>query len=1664
MAGVDEGRLSASYGININTTMSGNALAQADALNQKIQALSQYAKQAGDVAGASLVNNLQIAANKAQSLQQQYSELSKSLVSKIDSGASAKEIQTLQSQLGGLRAQIQDANVELAKAKTEVLNYGYSWRDTGDDIGHALNVMRSELQRTLQDQQSDLAGATTRIAELRQKMKDGTATSSDVKEENNLQSELVAMRSQIAETKTQLNSLNQTIRDYGNACEEAEKQSNNAFDSTPSIISELTDKFKGLAKFTGVAFTLKAAKDFVAKCINVRGEMQSLSAAFTTMLGSKEKADKLLEEATKFAATTPFDLKDVATGAKQLLAYGTASEDIISEMEMLGNVASGLQIPLGDLVYSYGTLRASGRVTTMDIRQFAGRGIPIFEELSKVLGVTNSEVNELVSAGKVSFEQIQQAFRNMTSEGGKFAGLLNSQSELIEGKISNLGDGVYQLMNKIGESIQGPVNTALNAAAASVDWLTENFRILGNIIADAVVAYGSYKAALMVTTALQSKAVKSLFAHTATETLHILKTKAATIAQLAYNKALLANPLALAAAGAMAMVTSIVRYNKALNDGTLAAQKHAKTMEDLNAKYVDNSTEAEKLIARIKDKNTSYEGLEKSMKDLKALYPEIFEQYDIEKVKLTDIKDIQDQIRAANIQRLEDEYNAIQEQVANLEKTKKNLERMKSSAGTTINGGIAGNGVMNISVDNKLTETEQQLQLLKDELADSRFDTLFVGPTIDATKVGSKDTTIKNKKYWEDIKKDAEASLEGLGIDQLNTKTADDLRKKIAEAEANIAKFSTTTKKEVDEQNKLTDEVTKKRQSLFSDLAKGDIEQIKDATEKKVAALEQQRKEELAKLEQERKDLDAAIKKAGGAGLTDEDKAAFAKRSEQINTKYDDETIQIYDDAQEESNKAIEERIKAEQEANAKILSDKWAFLEQYGSIEEQRKAIIERYNKEIADADNGWAKNSLQQEMEQALKSLDFKQLKSSMNWDTVFGDISNVGNGDLVANRSKVSSFLSENRDSLGIDEIKDLEDALKSLDEELASRNPLLAIVTGAKEIGDAKEEYAASAEAFKQSLVEMQTAQQTYDDEVGIAQAARNAGILTETEYQAKLASAQNNLTKAQSKVTASSQRFQKAQNNVRQSTATLISGINEMASSVKEGVEGVADFAGAFDSDLGDGISDAISVLSTFGGIAMDVVSELGKFGTDTVDTMKETAEQTAEGIKQTSETTAASIKAIEAASVILLVIQAVIKTLTAITSIVKANKEADEEAAQAAYNYARALNTLARAQQLAQYDTNFGKDSFSSYTTSISQAGEALSKMNAEIEANKGATANISTGWEKVKKALTTLSGPSGTLKAMIEGQKAYANGISADFVADGRSKWQKFWGKNKNIATFNISEHLDENGVLKGDEFQAWYDEYKDKLSDEQKKTAEAILDNWDDYKESMEAISDYMDDLFSDMGENISDTLVDAFKNGEDAAESLKEVAEKVIEQIIKDFAYAATIQPLINDAQKQINKLNEANGEFSNISQEERMQKLIEITDGLIDNIAGAQEEYNTILQNAKDYAKSKGYETLDNDDERSGEEKGIAQASQDSVDELNGRATAIQGHTYEINESVKGIMEQNRMLITSSGEILTQLMGIHRDTNSLDTRVGIIADGLEDIRTDLSWIRNKGVVAL
>lgn len=252
----------------------------------------------------------------------------------------------------------------------------------------------------------------------------------------------------------------------------------------------IEDVFNRIKSVASVAFAGFTAKEIISTLGTVRGEFQQFEIAFETMLGSGQKAKAMISDLAKLAATTPFDMKGVVNGAKQLLAYGFAANEITDTMRRLGDVSAGLGLNLQDLTWLYGTTMVQGRLFTRDLMQFTGRGIPLTEELAKQFGVTKDKVSELVTAGKVGFPEVKKAIESLTNEGGKFGGLMEKQSHSITGQVSNIKDTIEMAINDLGTQTEGLMNDALDITSKVID----HWKEIGEVILAAASAIGLYKA------------------------------------------------------------------------------------------------------------------------------------------------------------------------------------------------------------------------------------------------------------------------------------------------------------------------------------------------------------------------------------------------------------------------------------------------------------------------------------------------------------------------------------------------------------------------------------------------------------------------------------------------------------------------------------------------------------------------------------------------------------------------------------------------------------------------------------------------------------------------------------------------------------------------------------------------------------------------------------------------------------------------------------------------------------------------------------------------------------------------------------------------------------------------------------------------------------------
>ncbi len=244
------------------------------------------------------------------------------------------------------------------------------------------------------------------------------------------------------------------------------KQMRGAADSTAKMDSSMSK----LSGAIGGAFAVGSVVSFGKAVIESLKNYEYFHASLKTMLHGNIGATNALEkQLVNLAKTTPFELVQVQQATKQLLAYGFKAGEVVDTMRTLGDVSSGVGAPLEDIAYLYGTLKTSGRVTLMDLRQFAGRGIPIYETLAKRLNTTTESINGMVSAGKIGFKDVEGAFKDMTSEGGQFFNLMVEQSKTVGGRLSNMADAWEQLKVNIGKSQSGIIGGTVSFIGSLVD-------------------------------------------------------------------------------------------------------------------------------------------------------------------------------------------------------------------------------------------------------------------------------------------------------------------------------------------------------------------------------------------------------------------------------------------------------------------------------------------------------------------------------------------------------------------------------------------------------------------------------------------------------------------------------------------------------------------------------------------------------------------------------------------------------------------------------------------------------------------------------------------------------------------------------------------------------------------------------------------------------------------------------------------------------------------------------------------------------------------------------------------------------------------------------------------------------------------------------------------
>lgn len=1308
--------------------------------------------------------------------------------------------------------------------------------------------------------------------------------------------------------------------------------------------AKIEQMFKRATSSVFAFFSAAQATSFVKSMATVHGEFQQIEIALETILGSEREAATLMNQLRETAAKTPFDMKGIANGAKQLLAYGEDAATVNETLIKLGNIAAGLSQPLGDLVYLYGTTMTQGRLYTQDFNQFVGRGIPMIKELAEYFGVAESEVRGLVEAGKVGFPEVQAVINSFTEEGGMFFNLMEKQSTSVIGKISNLGDAWDAALDKMGESSEGFIYTGIEGLTYLVEHYDTVLKILGTL----VTAYGSYKAALIAINAIQKvsatvAATRALLAQTQMLT-------RATQAQILFNQAVKANPYVLAFSALTTVITALAMFC----DKSDEAEDSVSRLENANKKA---SEEFDKDAAKIKslqdvvsNANVAYDERKKALDKLREIVPEynasLSKEGELVNNNTDAIKDYLVQLEK------QIKLKAAQEELEEAYKEQRELQREWDSAREDLslkrtNSAYYDKPIIDVAgmfgqrdlqkaearfndVDARLTKVNQTIASLNSEIATTSTETN--GSTKQFKTFSEQLEAAKNKVTT--LKAELKDLLAGKGNEESFVKAIEDKRKELKAAEdaydtlrgidpkSKKASTSSTT----DYKTKIANE-GRELERLYKDMElsiqRARIDAMDEGLEKVLAENELNHKAELEAIERQKEDT---LRK-----IQEREKTIWESKNPDWKKKgltFTPTTTELPKDVASQFDaltKAANDRLVTD---NKKALDD---MLSDYMSYEQKRSKIKEEYD----------------------------KKRQSLYNEDGSFRSGVSQGNVDEL-NRSET--------------------EALNAVDEEFAQREATYQSWMEAIANMTLRQLEAVLAKA-EQELAELEQSGDADDSQMAVARAKVNTA-----RKKVEKANADNDLTPGKRTIKEWEDLYK-----------TLMEAEKEFES-VGDAVEGTA---GKIISSAGQIMTSTLSMINSI--ITLATTSSTG--------------------IQTAATASAKAIQTVEKASVILTIISAAMQVAMAIINLFNKDDEYQEE-----------IERLQERIDQLQWELE---------NTEASRLNENIDILKlvkstyAEVttEVLKLHSAGMST-WGSFYQIIGKVIYKEEILKKTSqEIAKTYAN---LEYTVDKALGEKRFDDAKNQLANIAQQQLLIQEQI---------------RNEDAKKKTDHGKIADWERQiielgEEANKIINDIVEEIMggsaADLASELGDAFIEAFRAGEDAAEAWGEKVDDIVANVIKRMLVSKYLEEPLGDIFDKYKSKWYKDGEFAGID------AIMESMNGFANDLNAVGDEFQTIWDSLPDSIKN--LITVTND-AREASERGIATASQESVDENNGRLTVIQGHTYTMNENVK--------LIVLLGDKILEAINIIRANTEYCKRLDNIDKQISSMRNKLDEIGDDGL---
>lgn len=1389
--------------------------------------------------------------------------------------------------------------------------------------------------------------------------------------------------------QSSIDSLKKSLEQARGEANRATRELNNLGDEGARSLSAADSAAGGLIRTLGAVFSLKMAKDFAGKVMSIRGEFQQLEIAFETILGSKDKADKMMADAVDLAAKTPFDLQGVAAGAKSLLAYGMESDKVIDSLRRLGDVAAGLSLPLGRLTAIYGQTMVKGKLQTRDLIRYQAAGIPILDELAKMYGKTTNQVREMVTAGKVGFADVEKVFVKMTSEGGKFANLMEKQSASITGRISNIQDAIDEMFNEIGKKSEGVIYKGLDVVAS----LVENYEKVGVVLASIAATYGVAKAASMAYLAVTKASLVANAGYSASLAKRVAISKLATVQQKALNAAIKASPYVLAAAAVAALAVQLHR----LSTDTSAA---AKAQEELKARSVTLDSQYTKEISTLKRLKGQLENAEVgslAWNKAKGELVSTFGKYNSNLSKEVNSVDtltvaykkltasITESAKVRNYSAfLSAQSKALSDEITtNLTTVQKRLTSYFGEGREDEAGALFSRVVSFINGDLGYLETSEWDILNKASGGFMGLNSLF--NPLNTMVINAQKDNEKLRTLTEDAAKAFGITAEML--EQYSNPTPPTVPNNESATDKELRRKYNLDKKAAEQEKKLERE----RAQMKLDERQRALDLQKDSFEKTREQNQLNFDKEMEDIKRQREDRLKALQDAEMA----EWQASNPNRKEwEFKSKYTElpqEWMDVY--------------AKMEADAKSKLVAANAAALDEmlksYRSYADQRHDMEEDFQKNLAQLEKTRDAETNADRREEIERSIEVLK----QNYVDALYELDKTGDPifkEIFADPSKMTS------DQLkkALISARNLLNALKAAD-----------VVVSEEKLNEIEDVIIALGETS-----EMMEENNSFSIQWGVSMTDVGNTLAQIVKDKKKLAEASTNEEKKQAEINLSADKQLVKEQAIAAAIQAVINGLSLAADKMKE----LADASG--DVQLGETAEQIGALAQNLGAAAQGAAS--GGWVGAIVGGVSDILNQTIEAVMGT-------------------------KTQTAI-------------AARNARDFRQELELAKLSLDSINVDTIFGNNNAAYAQEAWKKGQEALGRYNEELaKLTQGGMTKLYEKEEEFKSLGAAIFAPIfgwggfkkqasneylGAIEAM---EKGYNQLEAMQVKTKDYNGWANFWGKKDEYTALKdlAPEIWNEYGEIEAENLRVFLDTNQ-QLNEGQRNTLENIYKLKSAYDEAMKAVEDYAAGILGDFGKNIGDVVVDSILSGKDAFKDLEDVGLTVIDNLAREMASSFIMSSYLEGFQKDLVK---AFGERDN-------KGVTEILGRIMEGLPAAVDATTSMVQDIYKYAEEAGFD-IDQlrESTREASSKGIAQASQDTVDELNGRFAVIQSHTFQINESVKAIQTQNAILVASTSDILEEVRGIHSDTIAIRTKLDDVLNTQGKINSNLGWVVDKGVRA-